>query len=157
MELDPTQHSPEAATPAPAPPKPARLTFAEELAGLARGTVNDEATLALAELVEAVTHLEKAGKLVLTVTVEPAGSGRRSVTIAAEVAVKAPKPNPELTFRFTGDGGSLHLDDPYASRMAGIPFVDADGEVRVVDPGSGEVRRLVEETDTTPRRIEEEQ
>jgi hypothetical protein len=155
MELDPEQHSPETVAPPPAPERPKRLTFAEEVAALARGTVNDEATAALYELVEAVTHLEKPGKLTLTIAVEPAGSGRRSVVIAGEVAVKAPKPAPELTFRYVGDAGSLHLDDPYAARIPGVPFLDADGDVRVVDTISGDVRRVPVEPTTEPRRIEE--
>lgn len=140
MELDPTQHSPETVA---APPAPARLSFAEELANLARGTLNDEATMALADLVEAVTDLGKKGTLTIEVTVEPAGSGGRTVTIAGKVAVKAPKPDPELSIRFVGPAGTLHRDDPFVRPLPGIPYRDAEGTPRVVDQ-SGEVRRLDE-------------
>lgn len=132
--------------------EPTRLSFAEELANLARGTLNDEATMALAELVEAVTHLGKKGTLTLDVVVEPAGSGGRTVTIAGTVKTKAPQPDPELSIRYVGEAGSLHLDDPYAKRLVGIPHVDADGAVKIVDPVSGEVRRLTDaEVDRLPR------
>lgn len=124
--------------------EPSRLTFAEELAHLARGTLNDEATMALAELVEAVAHLGKKGSLTLDVTVEPAGSGGRTVTIAGTVKVKAPQPDPELSIRYVGEAGSLHLDDPYAKRLVGIPHVDADGNVKVVER-DGTVRRLTDD------------
>lgn len=125
------------------PVGPVRLSFAEELANLARGTLNDEATMALAELVEAVTHLGKKGALTLTIAVEPAGSGGRTVTIAGTVKVKAPEPDPELSIRYVGEAGTLHLDDPYARRLVGIPHVGADGEVKVVE-SDGTVRKLTE-------------
>jgi hypothetical protein len=148
MELDPSQHSPDLFPPAP-PPRP---QFSEELRLLARGTVDDEATMGLSELVEAVRVLGKKGTMTVELTVEPAGSGGRTVTIAGKVAVKAPKPDPELSIRFVGDAGTLHLDDPYARRLAGVPFVDTEGTPKVIDPGTEEPRRLTDaEVDRLPR------
>lgn len=121
----------------------ARRSFAEEVAALARGTLNDEATLALADLVAAVSALGKKGSLSVVLTVEPTGSAGRTLTIAGSVKVKAPLPDPEVSIRFVGDAGTLHLDDPFAKPLPGIPYRDADGTPKVID-ASGEVRKLDE-------------
>lgn len=143
MELDSFRDEPEDTI---TPERTARrITFAEELANLARGTLNDEATMALADLVEAVRALGKKGAMVVELAVEPAGSGGRTVTIAGKVKVKAPEPDPELSIRFVGDAGTLHLDDPYVRPIPGIPHVDAEGTPKVVDPATGEVRRLADD------------
>lgn len=124
---------------------PARM-FDEWLRDHARGTLNDEATAALADVVDAVAHLEKAGKVTLELTVEPAGSNGRTVVIFGRVKTKAPEAAPEASIFYVGDGGSLHRDDPYAQRLPGMAApVEPDGEVRRVDPETGEVRRLDEE------------
>lgn len=122
-----------------------RQSFHDWLAGHARGTLNDELTAALGELVEAVGSHEKPGKLTLTLTVDVAGSGGRTVLIAGEVTTKAPKPAPEASIFYVGDAGTLHRDDPFAMRMPGVPFTETDGAVRVIDPDTGEVRRVDEE------------
>lgn len=121
-----------------------RRTFAEELAALARGTLNDEATLALSDLVAAVSSLGKKGALTVELVVEPTGSAGRTVTIAGSVKVKTPLPDPEVSIRFVGDAGSLHVDDPFAKPLPGIPYRDADGTPKVVDPSTGDVRRIAE-------------
>lgn len=121
----------------------ARRSFAEEIAALARGTVNDEATLALSDVVEQVSALGKRGTLTVELVVEPSGSAGRTVTIAGTVKSKPPKPDPEVSVRFVGDAGTLHLDDPFAKPLPGIPYRDADGTPKVLDE-SGEVRRVDE-------------
>lgn len=121
-----------------------RSPFHEWLEGHARGTLNDELTAALGELVEAVGAHEKPGKLTLTLAVDVAGSGGRTVLISGEVAVKAPKPAPEASIFYVGEAGTLHRDDPFAMRMPGVPFTQSDGEVRVVDPDTGEVKPVPE-------------
>lgn len=122
-----------------------RVAFHDWLATHARGTLNDELTAALGELVEAVGSHEKPGKLTLTLAVDVAGSGGRTVLISGEVAIKAPKPAPEASIFYVGEAGTLHRDDPFASRLPGVPFKQTDGEVRVVDPDTGEVRPVPEE------------
>lgn len=93
-----------------------RQLFHDWLAGHARGLLDSEITAALGEVVEAVTHLEKSGKVVVELTVEPAGSGGRTVMVAGVVKTKPPLPAPEASIFFAGDGGSLHRDDPYQQR-----------------------------------------
>lgn len=126
-----------------------RPTFAEWLTSHARGTLDDEATLALAELVGAVGHLGKPGKLTLELTVEPAGSGGRTVTIGGRVTTKPPRPAPEVGIFYVGDAGTLHRDDPYAARIPGVPFADTAGDLKLVDPDTGEVRRVDDPATTT--------
>jgi hypothetical protein len=94
-----------------------RQLFNEWVAGHARGTLNDEITAALGEVVAAVTHLEKPGKVVVEITVEPAGSGGRTVAVAGKVTAKPPVPAPEMSIFFAGEQGSLHRNDPFQQRI----------------------------------------
>lgn len=101
-----------------------RQLFHDWLAGHARGTLNDEITAALGEVVDAVTHLEKPGKIIVELTVAPAGAGGRTVMVAGTVKTKPPEPAPEASIFFAGENGTLHRDDPYQQRF------DADtGEI----------------------------
>lgn len=111
--------------PAPeAKPQP----FSEWLKTHARGTLDDEITLALGEVVADVTHLEKKGKVVIEITVEPTGSGRRRVMVSGVVTAKPPVPAPEASIFFAGDQGSLHRQDPYQER------IDTDALAEEGDP-----------------------
>lgn len=94
-----------------------RQMFHDWVAGHARGTLNDKITAALGEVVEAVTHLEKPGKVTVEIVVEPAGSGGRTVSVAGHVVAKPPKPAPEISIFYAGDKGSLHREDPYQQRI----------------------------------------
>lgn len=116
-----------------------RPMFHKWLSDHARGTLDQEATAALADLVEQVAHLERPGKLVLELKVEVAGSGGRTVVIGGKVTTKPPEPAPEQSIFYVGDSGSLHRDDPYQGRL------DVGDARRVADPETGEVRRLAEE------------
>lgn len=121
-----------------------RPTFHAWLEQHARGTLDDELTAALGELVKAVSELEKPGTLTLKLSVDVAGSGGRTVIIAGEVISKAPKPAAEASIFYVGDAGTLHRDDPFAQRLAGVPFRDTAGELKVIDPETGELRRVEE-------------
>lgn len=119
-------------------PEQSRTLFSSWLAGHSRGNVDAEMTAAMAEVVEAVAHLEKKGKVVLTFEVEPAGSGGRTVVVRGEVATKPPLPAAEASIFYVGDAGTLHRDDPFQGRMPlGEP-------ARAVDNETGEVRHLEE-------------
>lgn len=113
-----------------------RPTFHEWLKGHARGTLDLEATAAMADLVEQVAHLEKPGKLILELKVDVAGSGGRTVYIAGKVTSKPPEPAAEASIFYVGAGGSLHREDPYQGRLA------VDGPARSIDSETGEIRRL---------------
>jgi hypothetical protein len=94
-----------------------RLGFDDWIAGHARGTLNEEATAALGELVSAVSDLKKKGTLTIEITVEPTGTSGRMVMVGARVKTKVPQPDAELSVRYVGDGGTLHRDDPYQQRL----------------------------------------
>jgi len=116
-----------------------RLLFAEWLADHARGTLNDEATAAFAEVVDAVAHLEKKGTLTVELVVEPAGSNGRTVVVYGRVKVKAPEAAPEASIFYVGDAGSLHRDDPFAQRLPGVALPEDDAPPRKLDPETGEI------------------
>ncbi len=86
--------------------------FSDWVTDHARGTVNDEMTAAFAEVVQAVTHLDAKGKVTLELTVEPAGSGGRTVVVAGKVTAKPPLPDPEVSIFYADGDGGLHRDDP---------------------------------------------
>lgn len=110
-----------------------RQPFNEWLKSHARGTLNDELTLALGDVVEAVTHLDKPGKVVVELVIEPQGSGGRMVSVAGKVTAKPPVPAPEMSVFYAGEAGSLHRNDPYQQR------IDVEtGEILAGDGESGE-------------------
>ena len=91
--------------------------FSEFITDHAQGAVDDEMTLAFAELVQAVAAHGKKGTLSLKITVEPAGSGGRTIETSCVVEAKAPMPDPEKSIFFVGDRGSVHRDDPFHKRL----------------------------------------
>lgn len=128
-----------------------RLMFADWLRAHARGSVNDEATAELADVVEAVTQLGKPGKVTIEVTVEPSGATGQAVVVAAKVKTKKPEAAPEAGLFFVGEHGALHRNDPYHPQMVDqqtarvIPAATDDAPKRVVDGDTGEIRRVEEE------------
>ena len=93
--------------------------FTSWLEDHAQGHVADELTAKLAELVENVGHVQKAGDLVIKVHIEPAGGNQptRQVKTSVTVTSKLPQFDPAESLFYVGDGGGLHRDDPYQSRL----------------------------------------
>lgn len=100
--------------------------FHEWVEGHARGTLDDELTAAMAEVTQAVTSLNEKGQVVVKITITPAGSGGRTVSVAGVVEAKPPTPAPEVSIFYADGDGGLHRDDPYQTRIG-------------VDPETGEV------------------
>ena len=97
------------------------------------GLTDDQITSALAAVTERVQHLNKKGKVVIELVLDPAGSGGRHITIGVKVTAKPPEPEPTPSIYFVGDNGSLHRDDPYQTRaFADVRTVDADADVRTI-------------------------
>lgn len=97
-----------------------RTDFARWMAAHARGTLNEVVTAEFTELVETVSQLGAKGKLVIEILVEPAGGGGRTVAISGKTKLGAPVPAPEVGIFYVGKGGSLHRNDPMASRLPGL-------------------------------------
>jgi hypothetical protein len=112
---------------------PQGALFPDFMRDHARGTVADEATATLAEVVARVAALGKKATMTITYTVLPAGSGGRTVSLVGEVTSKLPIPDPEPSIYFVGDNGALLRDDPFNRPHPGlIP--------KNVDPETGEIR-----------------
>ena len=112
----------------------------------ARGSLNDEATAAISDVVKAVTDLEKKGSVVIEVIIEPAGSGGRSVAVGGRVVAKPPQPSPQLGVYYPDERGSLHRDDPFQRSLPGTTTAEQPPVVQV-DVADTEPRRLDDEED----------
>lgn len=93
--------------------------FLDWLADHAQGHVADTLTADLAELVQQVDHVGKAGDLVIKVHVEPGGGNQptRQVKTSVTVTSKLPQFDPAESLFFVGSGGGLHRDDPFQQRL----------------------------------------
>lgn len=111
------------------------IPFDEWIKGQDRGVANDEATLAIPQVVEAVSILRKKGKVILEITVDPAGDTGRNVEVSVKVVAKPPEAAPTPSIYFVGDNGSLHREDPYQQRLDVEPPVHIDAETgEVLNP-----------------------
>lgn len=78
----------------------------------ARGSLNDEMTAAMADVVLAVSTLEKPGTVTLKIKVEPIGTGDRTVVTSGQVSSSPPQPAPPASVFYPDAHGGLHRDDP---------------------------------------------
>lgn len=103
------------------------------------GISDDQITSALATVTERVQHLNKKGKVLIEVALDPAGSGGRHVTAYVKVTAKAPEPEPTPSVYFVGDNGSLHRNDPYQSALFDdARRVDVETDVRKIPTTTSE-------------------
>lgn len=100
--------------------------FHEWVQGHARGTLDDDLTAAMAEVTQAVTALDKKGEVIVKLSIDTAGSGGRTVSVAGTVTAKPPRPDAEVSIFYADGDGGLHRDDPY--------------QTRAFDPETGEVQ-----------------
>lgn len=107
-----------------------------------RGTLNQEITAAMSEVVKAVAGIGKKGKVTIELIVEPSGDTGRVVMIGGVVKPAPPLPDPERGIFYVGAAGTLHRDDPYAQRIPGVPYADTAGDIKVVEPETGEIRTI---------------
>lgn len=110
--------------------------FAAILQRINNGKTATEMSLAMQDLIAAVESTGKAGKLQLTLTVEPAKNSSRVVTVSADVAVKAPsRPNPATVF-FIDDAHNLRDSDPLQEEIPGIVTAVPDPRPATMPVGS---------------------
>lgn len=126
-----------------------RLSFDEWVREHARGNINAELTMALAEVVQAVTDLDKPGTLSLKLSVVPAGPGgrvgARNVFVTCDVSARPPKPAGETSIFFVGEEGGLFRDDPYVAKLAGTALPADDEPARAI-PADARTSNRIEET-----------
>lgn len=94
------------------PPDKAIRSFADFLADLNHGAVEDKASAELAELVTAVRTHGRKGTLLLKFTVEPLKGNDTVVQVTADLDTRPPRPPAGAAMFYPDQRGSLHRNDP---------------------------------------------
>lgn len=113
-----------------------------EFSDLDEGNVQRDGDETLADVIEAVKLHGKAGKVTLTMIVEPAfRDGQMGVLLAGKVGFTKPERKPEGSFRYIRKDGSLSKANPGQTRL---PFntVPTDIETRQVGDTNADVRSI---------------
>lgn len=92
--------------------------FSDWLKDHARGSLDADVTAALADVVKQVHDVGKKGSVVLEIVVEPAGKNSITLAIGGRLMQKLPKPDAELAVYYPDEGGALHREDPYQTRIS---------------------------------------
>lgn len=117
--------------------------FNQQLVYLNKGTLNEELTEVLAEVVKAVRETGKAGSLTLTLKVAMFSKANEDVVkISPVVASKVPESKRAETIMYSTADGDLLRDDPSTVRT----------ELKQVDAGQQE-RRPLPEQETSLRKV----
>ena len=106
-------------------PKAKRQHFSEFLEKLDYGTVSEEATNELNELVHACTETGKAGEITLVIKLKPTGKGGQ-IELASDVKVKKPKPVRGTTIMFATPENNLQREDPRQKTLEGLRTPDEE-------------------------------
>lgn len=105
--------------------------FTDTLVALRYGQTHDELTDALNELVNRCTNTNKAGKLVLTLSLKPGKGGQLEIT--DDMKLTLPKEDRASTIMFATPEHNLQREDPRQRPLEGIRSVDQEvREVRKV-------------------------
>lgn len=117
--------------------------FNQQLVYLNKGTLNEELTEVLAEVVKAVRETGKAGSLTLTLKVAMFSKANEDVVkISPVVTSKVPEGERAETIMYSTADGDLLRDDPNTVRT----------ELKQVDVGQQE-RRPLPEQETSLRKV----
>lgn len=103
-------------------PQTKRQSFSEFLESLDYGSIAEEATHELNELVHACTETGKAGEIVLAIKIKPTGKSGQ-VELASDVKVKKPKPVRGTTIMFATPENNLQREDPRQRTLDGVKTV----------------------------------
>lgn len=96
---------------------------------LKSGTLIDEASAKLAELVKKVEETGKSGEITIKIKVSMAPAG--AMALAGEVATKLPKESRIETLMFPTPDGNLEIEDPKQPKLPFIEPVKPAAEVRM--------------------------
>lgn len=105
--------------------------FTDTLGQLRFGTLNDDLSAALNELVTACSNTGKVGELKLSIKLKPGKGGQ--IEVFDDIQVKAPKEERGSSIMFATPEGNLQREDPRQMQIDGLRSVDMEtGELRKV-------------------------
>lgn len=105
--------------------------FTDTINALRYGTLNDDLTSALNDLVKICDNTGKAGELTLKLKLKPGKGGQ--MEIIDELIVKAPKEEKGTSIFFATPEGNLTREDPRQLNIEGLRSLDMEtGELRRV-------------------------
>lgn len=105
--------------------------FTDTLNTLRFGTLNDDLSDALHELIEKCANTGKAGTLTLQLTLKPGKGGQ--IEVIDDLKVKLPKEEKGTTLMFATPEGNLTREDPRQLKLEGLRSVDMEtGELKKV-------------------------
>jgi hypothetical protein len=105
--------------------------FTDTVVALRFGTLNDDLTKALNELVTVCADTGKVGELKLTIKLKPGKGGQ--IEVFDDITVKAPKEEKGSSIMFATPDGNLQREDPRQLNIDGLRSVDMEtGELRRV-------------------------
>jgi hypothetical protein len=105
--------------------------FNETIVAMRYGTLNEDLTEALHELVQKCDSTGKKGELTLKLTLKPGKGGQ--IEIIDDITIKAPKEEKATSIMFATVEGNLIREDPRQLQIEGLRTVDMEtGELRKV-------------------------
>lgn len=105
--------------------------FTDTLNALRFGTLNDDLTKALNELVEKCAATGKVGDLKLTIKLKPGKGGQ--IEVFDDIKLNAPKEERGSSIMFATPEGNLQREDPRQLQIEGLRSVDMEtGELKRV-------------------------
>lgn len=105
--------------------------FTDTVVALRFGTLNDDLTKSLNELVAICADTGKVGELKLTLKLKPGKGGQ--IEVFDDIVIKAPKEERGSSIMFATPEGNLQREDPRQLNIEGL---------RTVDKETGELRRV---------------
>jgi hypothetical protein len=114
-----------------------KRSFMATVADLRNGRTQDELTVELSKLVEAVETTGKKGTLTLTISVAPAAKNSTLLKIDDEITLKAPKGDRAPTLMFVGEDHTLSLNDPSADTGRTLKGIDSGERAPLKDVSNG--------------------
>jgi hypothetical protein len=111
-----------------------KTAFSQQIASLAKGTLDAELTEALSELVKAINDHGKKGSITLTLSLKPeVQNGEvKMISIKPDVKVSSPQPQRLSSVMWPTYDGELLRDDPDQAQL----------DLKSVDIETGEVKEL---------------
>lgn len=115
-----------------------RTLFATFIQNQRDGLLHSELTEGFADLVQACLDLNKAGKLTLTIAVEPSGKNQATIFVKDEVKIKQPEDRPKSLFFSDGRGNVSRRDPNQMNFEQGLKEVPKPSTPRDIPPGGDE-------------------